>query len=825
MKKKGLFVVLICLAIACSVVLSSCSLVTVNEERQAGRVLADVNVDLASFGDDVKTALGNEWNYNVDLSITRRELVSAVNYIINYYSQLYAQYGYKYSYDVETLLDSSLESLINQKYQTAYAMQELLKNAKATGRDKSMYCLTDEYQKIYGKTLVPEGVLTVAERYAAIEEINEQFESQLKTYIEASEKSESDKEKSDATTAISELYSQGYLVDSVEVGYKTEEEGKVVYKTGLYTADAIDDNDSNTSDLDATKIYARVNLKKGDEIKTVDIPVAEEDVTEAEKEDAEFVGKYVTVKTVTVSYVGRVYAEKTEDNDTGYEIKTVTSEPVDYELVKPRSYPTTSEEEHSHDVGDLRYVSVDAWKGELTAEMKELVAEIFKPTLKSYSSDAEKDAYRQLRSTFKSSNIGFVENDPGEDSENYINYTYYNGLEYYYKTQFENAILTAVEYEITESVTVTPDAINAEYEVLLAKDKAKYDGLSYEEQVTKFFEAIKTDLSSVYYLPVDALTSTKFEIKPTDKAYKALFTLDESGAVTAYNTTYVTEDNGKYYTTYAYKNEDGTVTVNMVYTAHILTSFSNMEGFDDSGDKVKNLTLDLSDEKKMEIYKQLIELVSANPQKDDYVSSYDEDKTYHKDDVFGESKTMAEIREDIETALKAAYDEGDYETFYKAFTKYMVIYNDDSGAIKNSGYLVSAGEMNNGWAEDFTATCLSIYYNLLVKGNGISASQNDGVDFADLTDKAYSLYGEHLMYVCFAPLYKVSVGENGGIGTNFALNKAGDTHEKTLNDSLLKTAKSDKFSAWKKEIKDEAIKNATTRNEKNYKIVVKDLKD
>ena len=85
MKKKSLIVLLLAICIVCSIVLSSCSLISVNEERQANRIMATVTVDLVEeYGNEVKV-LGNDWDYEVSLDITRRELISTVNYVINYY--------------------------------------------------------------------------------------------------------------------------------------------------------------------------------------------------------------------------------------------------------------------------------------------------------------------------------------------------------------------------------------------------------------------------------------------------------------------------------------------------------------------------------------------------------------------------------------------------------------------------------------------------------------------------------------------------------------------------------------------------------------------
>ena len=60
MKKKGLLFLLTATVLFFCVALSACSLVSVNEERQANRVIATVSVDLAKeFGSGVKV-LGDD---------------------------------------------------------------------------------------------------------------------------------------------------------------------------------------------------------------------------------------------------------------------------------------------------------------------------------------------------------------------------------------------------------------------------------------------------------------------------------------------------------------------------------------------------------------------------------------------------------------------------------------------------------------------------------------------------------------------------------------------------------------------------------------------
>ena len=834
MKKKGLLFLLICMTLAFCVALSACSLVQVNEERQANRVMATVTVDLAKeYGDGVKV-LGNDWDYTVSMDITRRELISTVNYAINYYSQLYATYGMTYSYDIKTLLDSALKTLKSQKYNTICAMGELLAESKSTGRFDALYCRTEKYAEIYGKTLVPEGVLTVAERYSAINTINDQFTSQLETYLGESKDEERDREKSEANDSLAKYYADGYFVAGVSVANKGDN-GE--YADGLYAKEVVDDGDEDTAELDYTKVYSKVRLvKTGEEDVYVYVPIEEENLTVAEDEGA-VNAKYLTAKTATVTYSGRVYAEVTEDNDSGYDIESFTSEAENYTLISARSVPSEEEEESSL-LDALRYITNEVWADEssYTEDMTEFKAEIFNPNPDSFESNEEKDAYRQLRNTFNTNNIGYVETDPGKENvSDYRNYKFYNGLQYYYDSQFSTVLLNAKNYEIGAKITeATPEEIAAEYSLLVLKDKANYEYLTAEEQVKKFFDTIKgTDadgLSKVYYVPIDALCSVSYEIDPTEKAYAPLFTLDAADNVVSYNTTYVTEENGKYTMKYAYDNGDGTYTINMIFVTHVLLSFDNVPGL---ADQYKEAAKDFTDEQKMVFIKLFAEKIKTCPQLESYIANYDKDKTYKVSDVFATDEngnlkyqTYAEAESAMNAIIQEAFATGSYQDLLDAFIRLTEIYDDDGGKLTDSGYLVSAGEMENGWYEDFTATALNIYFGLLNDGyKPTGYEQADGTNVEDRIKDAYSDYGVHKMFISFAPLYNVKIDDNGAMAVDTVLNLDGLTRWDEIGKSLVESKRTKAYSDWTAKLTEEKADAHTVVNEKYYNRVVKEVTD
>lgn len=845
MKKKRNVLLLLSLMLICIVALSACSLVSVNEERQANRIMATVTVDLAEKYDGIKNVMGNDWDYTVSLEINRRELISTVNYTLNYMAQLYAQLGSTYDYDVESIMDAGLDNLISQKYRVICAMGELLLKSKETGRYDALYCLTDEYKAIYGNKLVPEGVLTVAERFNAINAVNSQFESQIETLTTETTNEERDNEKSEANVEIGKHYNDGYFVKRVEVAYK---DADGTFKDGLYTSVVVKTEKSEQSSssssssteekqevvLDYTKVYVKVTMSaSGKEDKVVYTPVEELNL-KTEKDENTPTKKYHTAMKATVSYSGRVYAEVTEENDSGYNIESFTSKPVSFEVVEPRSAYSAKAEEETSALDNLRYVKVSAWKdtASFTDEMKEFKKDIFVSQPEKYASNLEKDAYRQLRNTFKSSNIGYEESDPGKESANYINFKYYGGLKYYYDSQFTSEVLSAKKYEVTESVKATDEEVTAEYNALVLKDKANYEGLSHTAQVEKFFTTIASDLSTAYYVPIEALTSVSFEINPADKKYEALFTKDGNGAVTAFNTNYVTEENGKYTMKYAYLNDDGTYTVNMFYVTHILFSLDNVVGLTDD---YKNASADHTDEDKLMFVKLFAEkMLKMRPQLADYLAKYEERAEaeekyeYAIGDVFGDEKAYSDIKTEVGTALSETYANSgnSYVALLNKFIELMEMYNDDGGKLASSGYLVSAGDMKNNWYADFTNTALNIYFTLLNADKPVTGyDQTDNIALENLIQDAYSDYGVHKMIISFAPLYHVTINTDGSLDMDAELTLDGKTWRETVEKSLTDTEKEAVYKDWEKGFTDDEIKNHSEKNEKNYENLKKEIEN
>jgi len=108
MKKTKLVVLLLLLALVTGILFTGCTFVKENEERVANSVLSTISYEYK----------GNEYfpKQTLQLTITRSELMSYINYVIYLYS------NYNMQYDPVDVFESSLDSLESQKYQILQAI-------------------------------------------------------------------------------------------------------------------------------------------------------------------------------------------------------------------------------------------------------------------------------------------------------------------------------------------------------------------------------------------------------------------------------------------------------------------------------------------------------------------------------------------------------------------------------------------------------------------------------------------------------------------------------------------------------------------------------
>ena len=110
----------------------------------------------------------------IKLTVTRNEYLAYANYLLSQYSQ------YGQTPDLKSFMPEILDYMINQKYLIIKSMVYLksLPHRQALWRERFRYDINS-----------PEGVLTYAERYKAIKEVNETFEKEIEITLKNMRKS------------------------------------------------------------------------------------------------------------------------------------------------------------------------------------------------------------------------------------------------------------------------------------------------------------------------------------------------------------------------------------------------------------------------------------------------------------------------------------------------------------------------------------------------------------------------------------------------------------------------------------------------------------
>ncbi len=771
--KKKLIALTLLVVLVVSVALTGCTFIKVNNERKANEIMATVSID--------------NNGQPLSLNVTRNELVSYVNYIIS----LYNNYGMKY--DAKTLVTQGLDSLINQKY---LILQGMVYLSGIEGRKEAMYANTDEYKAVYGDKLTPEGVLTVAERYASIKSTNESFVKDIESYVKDYDNEKRELVITNAKEELAARYKEGYKVkeNGVSVAHETENG----YADGLYqtsfvaaAADKSSDKSSSSSsdkdkektkvEVDYTKIILKITLEKsGSDDAVVYLPVASTSVTTEDDGDAAFVSNYVASKICKVTYEE---PQTKKGEETSY--LTHTAE-ADFTLVTPR---TTYVGPESDDKTDLingkvknRYATLAEFKAAAESEEKSDLktayqdGQIFAHTLTAYESDAYKDAYRQFREAKKNMNINFTAT---------INDSY-NGLGYYYLSSFESAVLTAVQHELKKaaltSAPVTDEQIEAQYKVLVEKQKEEYSILDNKAQIEKFASTVKSDLTSAYYVPIDALKAETFEY------------------------------NGNTYN-YATDNGDGTYTINMFYIAHILFKWSP-----EVSAAMERYLLDRKDEEIKDVKTLFVKQLETNKSKLTYATA--EKETQKLEDAFflNEDGTIAEFSVlDVLAEMKGRMEEDGADAL-AIFKEYMTYFNDDGGTMSSKlGYFVPFGDIAHGYdGDDFPNMARDLYLSYIAEGK-------DPAKGTKVSGYAFTSYGLHIEYISFAPFYKITLDGNSGLGINKALDLDGSTFAATIKDSLESKVASTEYTNWSKKYSSEKALESATKDNKKMKALLKDL--
>lgn len=791
--KKKLIILIILLALISSMVFTSCTFIKENKERVSNAIITTVYYDYE----------GNQYfpKQKLSLTVTRSELISYINYILYLYN------NYNMQYDVNEVFDSSIESLVTQKYQILNGMAYLMDNCTEERR-KSMYYFTDEYKSFYGTEIMPEGLLTIAERYSSIASSNESFNSSVDGFVE--EYYEELRELGITTVKenLMAKYNAGYSVakENGVVISRLNEDGKT-YSEGLYIDQLPSGEDIK---LDYKKVFLKITLvKSGEDNAILYLPVGKDDIASIDDEENKSTNVHFTNKIASIDYEEPVKTTKTvKDEKTGKDKTeevisyTTHTAKAEYKMFTPRTALAKEEEENKDEtLNQFRYyVSFDL-NDEKQKEFYEK-GQIFEIS-PSNLDDAHKEAYRQFRESKKNAYIGFDEKD-----------AQFNGLGYYYNSSFESAILTGVQYELKqralEKDPVSNEDIDEQYAILARKQKEEYDILmSYKDRLDKFAELIATDLTKCYYIPLDALIALSYKYK------------DSEGIEHERN--------------YATKNDDGSYTIDIFYITHILFKFD-----EDIKNVIERYVQDITEDaekksKKLDLILS-VGLLNTNKSKEDYSEKGGDDVSdayYVILDNEGnpillneegkplsvEDRLLSEKVKDVfielENEISAAATDSEKLEIFK---KYMVWYNDDGGKMSSDlGYIVGMGDIKHNYdGNDFPDTAKAIYIDLI----------QDGV-INNYLGKAFTSYGLHIEMLSFLPFYKINLTDLGNglwvMGADAKLDLKDSTFRQNLQKSIEDTINTNTYSDWTKSITKEEAAEHSTRNQKKINKLAKEL--
>lgn len=535
-------------------------------------------------------------------------------------SRLYYYVNY-YGLEVGEALDLCIKGKIQSKYLTAEAMAYLVDSQNVSA---------DRISALYGKgsKVNPVDVLTYAERYQAIYAVNESIREALDTNKEsAKQEAYSSAYKKIKTTDIKEIV----FTDATKAYLDRFTEGGVVVG----------------AELDTDKVKAKIVYNDGSE--SAEFVVPESLYTTAFTSEAD---SSVTAKEVEKTIVITVTEEATDDDEEDVEY---TLE-YDYTLVYPRTTKEEPEEEDDYSVVEIDEAKVNRYA--LDADIPQAVKDQCKiidldaeyAAAQANGSDKyEIEAYRLLIDTLKSGN---------------------HDMAYYYNTQYESAVLSALGAEIylkSDSTFATTDVdakIVSDFRYLSENAKKSYEGKSVDEIRSAFVSAIGSSgagLDTLYYIPAIENLENYVYVK------QILFKFDEE-------------------------------------TTTFLATLRNDE-----------VALDNA----CEYFRNNAKVLPSNPDYDpDYecpLHALKEEGATCKHEgeegicpsvAYGAEVLLKDVLEEMQVAFSAILggsDENKYQQAQDLFDKYIYTYNDDSGTFNNDwGYLIAPEESDNSWVKEFT---------------------------------------------------------------------------------------------------------------------------
>ena len=512
------------------------------------------------------------------------------------------------------------------------------------------------------------------------------------------------------------------------------------------------------NELDTDRVKIQVVYDNGEKSEAFIVPTGAY-TTAFSSEAAEDNSESTEDKNFVISFTENV---TDKDGNVTEEAHTLT---YDYKLVYPRETREEATEPTDYaeiTIGEFDPISRYATEAEIPDEIKAACS--IRDLDKEYA-DAEKGGNKYKIEAYRVT----VENIKNA----------YKTMEYFYKAQYESAVLSALQAELYLAADNTAEAdgdisdakIAEEYRYLYTTGKNSY-GKDADANKDAFVTAIKNGLDTVYYYP----------------------------SIT---------DISDYY-----------------YVYQILFSFTDeMEDF---------LTSEAGDDEETikEFTDYFLTILTTEPSNADYDAEKYDPEDAETVGPFEDEVLVKDVIAELETKLAEIYNgtsENKASEATELFLEYLYKYNDDPGIFNNAyGYLMTADPEDSGWVDAFNelGEAIFTYNNAALGGAGKVGNAFDADGHL-----AYSCsnYGVHLMMISSTPFAGVNDEELALGGTDAEIiaylksrvnPSTGKSLYETLRDGLETENRTLKYNAFVSNVPEDIFE----RDEKNNLTVNESVK-
>ena len=660
------------------------------------------------------------------VTITNQGITLTVSYneLMDYFNSMGYYYINYYGYSVAETLDVCISTKIQTKYLLTEAMVYLTGDAVSSARKSVLVG--------GGAKVNPVDVLTIAEKYAAIYAVNSSIDSSLET-------AEEEAYQADLNRIMNAIDSEN--VAEIVFAEETEAYFEKFFHSGegCYVG----------NELDTDRVKIQVVYDNGEKSEAFIVPTGAY-TTAFSSEAAEDNSESTEDKNFVISFTENV---TDKDGNVTEEAHTLT---YDYKLVYPRETREEATEPTDYaeiTIGEFDPISRYATEAEIPDEIKAACS--IRDLDKEYA-DAEKGGNKYKIEAYRVT----VENIKNA----------YKTMEYFYKAQYESAVLSALQAELYLAADNTAEAdgdisdakIAEEYRYLYTTGKNSY-GKDADANKDAFVTAIKNGLDTVYYYP----------------------------AIT---------DISDYY-----------------YVYQILFSFTDeMEDF---------LTSEAGDDEETikEFTDYFLTILTTEPSNADYDAEKYDPEDAETVGPFGDEVLVKDVIAELETKLAEIYNgtsENKASEATELFLEYLYKYNDDPGIFNNAyGYLMTADPEDSGWVDAFNelGEAIFTYDNAALGGAGKVGNAFDADGHL-----AYSCsnYGVHLMMISSTPFAGLNDEELALGGTDAEIiaylksrvnPSTGKSLYETLRDGLETENRTLKYNAFVSDVPEDIFE----RDEKN----------